>query len=233
MSADVFVERDLRHFIADSARLYARHFVTLYVLAALTLPLQWITLVQWSDGRLLAWRLMVIPSTLLSAVIGGALIVASNDILHGVSPSFRRSTWAALRRAPALVSTYVLAFALSVLSLIAFPYFVVRWAFQDQAVMIERKQNWSALDASSAIVSGQWWRTLGILVVIRLVPIVLTALRYAILLAFPTSRQIAPVFMSDVAFDAFTPFVIMAHTMLYYDLRMKQQIWSVPARSSG
>jgi len=48
-------------------------------------------------------------------------------------------------------------------------YLVVRWSMMQQAVMIDGKRNWAALDASADAVRGNWWRVARTLLVVALI----------------------------------------------------------------
>ena len=98
-------------------------------------------------------------------------------------------------------------------------YLAVRWGFAQQAVIIEQKRNWAALDDSATIVRGYWWRTLGILLVILLIqlgPILLSS----------SATFLPPLAASAIAAGVFAlviPFPVTAQTLLYYDLKARRQ----------
>ena len=98
-------------------------------------------------------------------------------------------------------------------------YLLIRWLFVPQAVMIEDRRNWSALDASAGIVRGRWWRTLGIMLVVGLIelgPILLASITS---LAPPLAEAIT----TSVVAAAVLPFATSAQTLLFYDLKARKQ----------
>lgn len=98
-------------------------------------------------------------------------------------------------------------------------YLAVRWAFEQQAVMIAQKRNWAALDDSASGVRGRWWRTLGILFVIGIVQLgPITLANVATLLPPLPSATI-----TSVVFALVIPFAVAAQTLLYYDLKARKQ----------
>jgi hypothetical protein len=98
-------------------------------------------------------------------------------------------------------------------------YLALRWAFSEQAVMIDDRRNWSALDLSAYAVRGAWWRTLGILLIISMIqagPIVMAS--FATLLPPLPSATI-----TSAVFALVLPFPVIAQTLLYYDLKARKR----------
>ena len=96
-------------------------------------------------------------------------------------------------------------------------YLLVRWVLSTQAVMIEGRERWSALDSSAVAVRGRWWRTLGILLAIALVEfgpfVISSAAAYApVLIAAAITSVVAALVL---------PFGVTAQTLLYYDLKAR------------
>lgn len=97
-------------------------------------------------------------------------------------------------------------------------YLSIRWAFNTQAVMMQDKRNWAALDDSAAAVRGMWWRTLGIMLVVALV--VLGPSMLAQLATFLPPLAASSIIAGVSALVL--PFAIIAQTLLYYDLTTRQ-----------
>jgi hypothetical protein len=195
----------------------------MFLIALTTVPLQMLAAVvqdriESPENAQLAAAPLQLAGALVTVIASGALIHAVNDVATGTRPDFSRSIDAAFARFGRLLTTNLLGSILALLSLIALPYFAVRWAFSAQAVMIEDKRNWAALDASSSIVKGQWWRTLGILLMIVIVAIgpSVAASGAALLPALASSTILA------AALALTLPFLIGAQTLLYYDLRARK-----------
>jgi hypothetical protein len=104
-------------------------------------------------------------------------------------------------------------------------YLAVRWAFYTQAVVIFGKENWAALDDSADAIRGQWWRTLGITIVVTLImlgPYMLASLANAL------PPLAASAIISSVS-ALVLPFAIIAQTLLYYDLKTRKHLAGLPA----
>ena len=220
---DLRGQHDLGEIIGLAWRLYARNFGPMFLIALTTAPLQMLAAVLQdriaNEGAATAAGAAVqIAGTLVTIIAAGALIHATNDAATGTRPEFTRSIDAAFEHFGRLFTTSLLAAALSLLSLVALPYFVIRWTFSAWAVMLEDKRNWSALDASSSIVKGAWWRTFGILLVIVLVVAGPSLMASAAQLLPPlTAATIASVVGALII-----PFGVAAQTLLYYDLRARK-----------
>ena len=101
-------------------------------------------------------------------------------------------------------------------------YLVLRWSMVQQAVMIDGKQNWSALDASADAVRGAWWRVLGIGLVISLIQAGPVLLAGAAVLLPP----LAAATIGGLALALVLPFQSAAQTLLYYDLKARKQTYA-------
>lgn len=104
-------------------------------------------------------------------------------------------------------------------------YLLLRWGFIQQAVVIEDKRNWAALDASAGIVRGNWWRAFGILVVVALIQIGPVLLASSSALAAPIVEALVTALVSALIL----PFAIIAQTLLYYDLKTRSVADASPA----
>jgi hypothetical protein len=101
----------------------------------------------------------------------------------------------------------------------AFLYFSVRWTFSLQSVMLEGRQNWAALDASSAVVLRNWWRTFGIVLVVSLA--VLPGSVFSANAAQMPALIAATV--GSLLLALVLPFVLIAQTLLYFDLKGRKE----------
>ena len=228
-STDLRGRHDLGEIIGLAYRLYVANFGPLFLMALTVAPLQVLSAVVQDriasvENQQLAAAAFVPFSVVVSLIATGALIHAVNDIATGTPPTFSRSLDAAFERFGSLFTTNLLAGVLALLSLLAFPYFAVRWTFGPQAVVIEGKRHWAALDISSSIVKGQWWRTFGMLIVITLIATgpILLANAASLLPALPSSAILAAVLALTL------PFLVAAQTLLYYDLRARKAAADAP-----
>jgi hypothetical protein len=97
-------------------------------------------------------------------------------------------------------------------------YLLVRWAFHVQAVVLEGRQNWAALDASAAIVRDNWWRTIGILFLTGFIAGAVSA----IALVSTGAPPIVEATVTAGVYALILPFAVAAQTILYYDLRARR-----------
>jgi hypothetical protein len=201
---------------------YFANFRALFSIGLITAPVQMLSgvaasRISDSDTQRLATDGFAGVQALVTVIATAALIHAVNEIAEGRKPEFGVSIDAALSRFFAVFTTNLLGGLLALLSLLFLPYFVVRWTFGAQAVMIEGKRNWAALDASSSIVKGYWWRTLGIvlvIVIISLGPSVIAG-PATLLPPLPSATILGLVIALTI------PFLVTAQTLLYYDLKAR------------
>lgn len=228
---------DAGEIIGYAYRVYLRHFAAMFALGLTTVPLQMLAAVVQdraggTDGGTLGVAALQVTGVLVILLAIGALIFAVNDVVSGQRADFGRSLDAAFERFTALFSTNILGAVLAVLSVLAIPYFlarrrydaacsipyfIVRWTFGAQAVMVEGKRNWAALDASAAIVRGRWWRTLGILLLVGLIAAGPSIVAGA-------AQALPPVAAATIASGVSAlvlPFVVGAQTLLYFDSRTR------------
>ena len=107
---------------------------------------------------------------------------------------------------------------------------LVRWLFVQQTIMLENATPEEALSRSASVVIGSWWRTAGIWLLISLlggIPVVITRL----------TLVFAPIAVSSTASaigDALAlPFVVIATTMLYFDLKSRKEVATTPQTPPG
>ena len=193
--------------------------------------------------------LLQVPGALVTLVAGAALVRAFHAITAAEKPDAGAALDTGIERFPAFLTTSLLSVVLLFASLLSFPslaiwwlvrrdatidgrrdwwlllplvltlYLIGRWLFLAQAVVIEGKRNWSALDASAAAVRGQWWRseTIAVLVVfIGIGPVMLAA---AATIAAPALLAATAVAMAAALVF---PFTTAALTLLYYDLKARK-----------
>ena len=104
-------------------------------------------------------------------------------------------------------------------------YLSIRWAFSTQAVMIQGKGNWAALDDSAAAVRGMWWRTFGIMLVVALIVVGPSMLAQLATFLPPLAASSIIAAVSALVL----PFAIIAQTLLYYDLTTRQALAAASA----
>ena len=208
--------------VSHAWRIYFSNFPALFGLALLSLPIQMLAgTIQDQASKATQANLiglLFIPSIVVSMVTSSAVIYAANAAITGGRSEFGAAIDVAFSRLGAVISSFALYAVLTIASLIAFPYFAVRWTFQSQAVMIDGKRNWAALDASSSVVKARWWRTFGVLLFVLAPVITVTGLQSA-----PWALGLIPLTLLGLAFSVVMPYVVTAQTLLYYDLKARKQ----------
>jgi len=204
-----------------------------------------------SDAAETGAQLLLYPQVFVSLVVAAAIVHAAHVITAGDRPSFNASLDAAFERLGAIFRTALLLFGLALASTLAGPflglywlrnkeatvdgrrdwwlawvplmlfvYLAIRWGFNQQAVMIARKEKWPALDDSAEAVRGQWWRVLGIMLVVVLIVLGPSLLASTATLLPPLASS---AIISGVS-ALLLPFAVIAQTLLYYDLKARQEV---------
>lgn len=109
---------------------------------------------------------------------------------------------------------------LSLVPGVLFIYLAVRWVFIQQSVMIEGRRGWPAMDESSELVRGAWWRTLGVLAVVALIEVGPVSIAGAVATPLP---PLAFATITSIVLALVIPFPVAAQTLLYYDLKARKQ----------
>ncbi len=222
MKLDLGTPRTLPAIVRDAGRVYFANALPLFGLALLSIPIQMIVgTIQdraSKDTQSNLIGLFFLPSIFVSMLASSAVVYAAAAAMRDGRAEFGASLDATIARFGAVVSSFGLFLLLTVASLVAFPYFAVRWTFQTQAVMIEGKRNWAALDASSAAVKGRWWQTFAALILLFLPVIPIALVQRA-----SWAEGLLPVTLLGLAFSAIMPYVLTAQTLIYYDLKARKQ----------
>ncbi len=165
--------------------------------------------------------ILLIATWLTSMVMTGALI-------HGVSGQILEDPISvagaysfALGRFGAMLGASILVFVcvvLMVITIIGIPFaifFGVRWAFFMQTASLERCGPTAAMARSSALVRDNWWRVLGILLLIGILLAIANGIAGGILGLIPYAGPM-------VVAVLFAPVMIIVQTLLYHDLRVRR-----------
>ena len=133
-----------------------------------------------------AWITNIVGLFSIGAVLfAGAQIYLCREITAGVAFG-----WVTHRFLSYLGSflLWILVAGLLTITIIGTPfaiYFLVRWGFYAQAVLIEGTSATHALRRSGELVKGTWWRVLGIMLAIVLLSFMIqTVLQFSLLFAF-------------------------------------------------
>jgi len=120
---------------------------------------------------------------------------------------------------PALgIAGWIILSLLIILGIVAMVYLGVRWTFILQAVLLEGCSPIAAFSRSSTLVKGSWWRVLGIMLVV-----------YIIVTAISAILGMIPLVGSIIGGLIATPIGIIGATLLYYDLRVRKEGYSLEA----
>ena len=236
--------RDLSQIIETTFGLYARNFWPLLAIAAVVIPFGMLSAVVTEsleplgelpdDGGIPSGfytaLAVLVPLFLLQAFVGWlaslALIAAVIDVDSGQRPDFSRAYEVVFRRFWTLVGAVLRAVVIVLLlliTIIGIPWAIqrlVRWLFVQQAVILDRTSARAALSYSADAVSGSWWRTLGImilLIIIVQVPAQIISAPFA--LAPPLISGTVSAALSALAL----PLSAIGVTLLYFDLQARRQ----------
>jgi hypothetical protein len=108
---------------------------------------------------------------------------------------------------------------LAALALCVIVYFLVRWAFYVQAVVIEDADSPGALGTSAQIVKGAWWRAFGILFTTA---IIVTVIHLPNLLITYTVSRPAGQVLAAIVGAPLQPFGAGVVTLLFFDLSSRE-----------
>lgn len=235
---DLSRPRDLRQILSTGWELYRRHFTVFAAIAlAVVLPMDLITL-GLIEGKLTGgFDVNQIGGggpayTLVQTLVTVPLITAGHvyavlQVSRGEQPRAGDSLSRASGVLPVLIGT-VLLYSLGVLAgLIALIvpgiYLAVRWFVATQSVVAEERGPVEALQRSGELVQGQWWRVLGISLVVGLMGAVaggLLALPVGALAAVTDSGALL-VLGNVIADSVILSFTALAGTLLFFDLRAR------------
>ena len=150
----------------------------------------------------------------IKALIGAAILVAL--VMIGIVAAVILIGLAII---PATGATgWVILSLLAIVAIVAMVYLGLRWTFIWQAALLEGCGPTAALSRSSALVRGTWWRVFGIMLVVGLIVAAISAVLGMI-----------PIVGGIIGTLLATPIGITASTLLYYDLRVRKEGYSLEA----
>jgi len=251
--------RNIGDILGDTFRIYGGNFWDLVAITAIVLGVLGIIEIIAGLGSLplvitggeiealAGWVIAGLIIMVVAYIVGGILVVGA--LIHAVSEqylrqriSIRQAYGFAWRRLGAMLGAGILAslaiggivaVAVSVAALswvgwillvvgsCASIYLMIRWIFVLPAALLEGLGPTAALSRSSALVKKNWWRVLGITLVVALISAAISL----ILGMIPTVGAI-------LASILVTPIYMIASTLLYYDLRVRKEGYSLEALAS-
>ena len=123
-------------------------------------------------------------------------------------------------------------------------YFAIKWLFAPQAVMLEKRGPFNALSRSGDLVKRSWWRVFGIRFIVYVAIQIGGWLVVGLVLAIPTLiySLLTPelsmpwggapettllVLQTSIAAALLIPFAVIADTLLYLDLRVRKECYTL------
>ena len=244
--------RNFGDIIGETFRIYGRNFLKLLAIVAIV---EVILVVVGLFAGIFSLQQPItggdIESLIISVVIFlVAVIVAyplmAGALIHAVSEQYLRQTISigqayrfAWRRFGAILGAWILAFlAVSgivaicisvatfswvgwiciVVGSVAAIYLMVGWMFLCQAALLEGLGPIAALSRSWALVKGDWWRVFGIMLVVVLIAVAIGAI-----------LGLIPVVGETIGNILVAPITMTGATLLYYDLRVRKEGYSLEA----
>ncbi len=153
----------------------------------------------------------------LGAMIGAGILVAL--ALVGIAAAFVLSGFAIVRTIGGI--GWAVLTLLIILAIAGIAYLGVRWIFILQAALLEGLGPTGALSRSSTLVKRNWWRVLGIMLVVGLITAAISAI-----------LGIIPVVGGIIGGIIATQIGTIGSILLYYDLRVRKEGYTVEALAS-
>ncbi len=222
---------DLGQIVNTTLSVYRRNFGEFVAIAAVTLPISAAAavisgLMANSTAAAIVTVAFAVPNIAVGLIAQAAITRAVADVDEGVAPDFNSSYARILPLVGRLfltalrVAVIVVALGVTIVGIPFAFYYMVRWAFFAQAIVIEGASSSEATTISSRIVQGNWWRTLGILFVLGLLAGLPSALSS---LVFSSAAPIAGSLASAVVEVIVFPFSAAATTLLFFDLQSRER----------
>ena len=251
--------RNIGDILGDTFRIYGKNFWTLLAIAAIVLGVLGVIQIIAGPGllplimtglaieALTGWIIAGLIILVVAYILGGSLMVGA--LIHAVSEQYLRQTisigqayrfaWARLWDMIGAgilaflaiggiiaVSVFVAIFSwvgwiLVVVGSCASIYLMIRWTFFLPAALLEGLGPTAALSRSSGLVKKNWWRVLGIMLVVALISGAISAI-----------LGMMPMVGAIIGSILATPIYAIANTLLYYDLRVRKEEYSLEALAS-
>ncbi|TET40617.1 MAG: hypothetical protein E3J65_00590 [Dehalococcoidia bacterium] len=223
--------RNFGDILGDTFRIYGRSFLRLVAIVAIVevalaiiggivaiLMLPTLTAEEFAVGPFILGMIVILAAyILLYPLMEGAVIHATSEqhfrpLGIGRAYGFAWKRIGALIGAGVLVFLAVLGMAITIIGIPFAIYFGVRWSFIWQAALLEGTGARGALSRSSALVKDNWWRVLGIVLVLGIIVGVISGI-----------LGLIPIVGSAIGAILAMPITIVGATLLYYDLRLKKE----------
>lgn len=238
---DLLRPRDIGGLFRDAFNAYARHFVSFIAIgAAVVVPVELVVsglgLGELSGsysstgtgpqvGVSLAEGYLLVNPLITAMVIHALLAVADGRrpkpgaaIVSGLE-AFRPIFVAVLIGAAGVFLGFI---ALIIPGI----WLLVRWYFAPQAVVVDGRRGIHALERSAELVSGSWWRVLGVVVFTAIAVLIVGSVVTIPLNAWARSADSSAIWLVGqiVASTLTAPFEALMITLLYFDLLARRSL---------
>ena len=233
--------RDLGGLFGDSFNTYMRHFPAFLALgAAVVIPVELVvsgiglgqltghysTATRTGEQLINAAELYLVIAPLVTAMVVHALLAVAD----GQRPKSGPAIVSGLEAFRPVFAAVLLAAGGVILGLflLIIPgiWLFVRWAFVPQAVVLDGRRGTQALQRSAELVTGSWWRVLGISLFTGIAAAIPAAIISVPAEAWAKAADSEAILLAGqmVASTLVTPFQVLMLTLLYFDLLARQRL---------
>ena len=208
-------------------------------------------LTQQQTNTLVHWLFTLLGVGAITAIITGiALVIQSAALAVAISNRFLNRTTtvgevyqaAISRLGPLLVAIIWVGIRLILLGiacvvLIGIPfliYFYVAWSLIAQVVMLENASGMGASGRSRQLITGYWWKALGLLVITAILVAILGGIPAAIISGAMSgaglgARTLVSGIVGAIVTILLRPIQAGATTLLFYDLKIRKEAFDLEA----
>ena len=228
--------RGLQGILGETFKIYGKNFLRLLVIVAIVL----VPMLPAIETEVVKYTTFIVVIgmkllfTVLVAFLYGALIHAVSEQYLRQTIDIGRAYRFAWGRLWAMAGAFIFIFLLihlggylvgtlsiksrflAAICFLPVIYFKTCWALALQAALLEGLGPIDALSRSSALVRGNWWRVLGILLVLFLIVLIIRNASFYL-------RGGAPVIATIIVVILAFPIATIGMTLLYYDLRVRKE----------
>lgn len=240
-------ERAYGQIVGTSLKLYHRHFGTMAVLGAISIPIVggtqalgvWLGDIANSNGFLqsISDLLLAVGRPVALVLVAALVIVFMRDLAGSEEAGVKLSVSGTRQRFWRVVAAKLLAMAATFLlsiTIIGIPFairFLITWTFVQQEVLFTDRSLRASFRSSTDLVRGHWWRTVRTMVPLLLLLTVMGPL-FGLFLIFTPLPLLLVNLIGSLVYALVIPLTTAGTTLLYFDLRARQlEQGTVPRRS--
>ncbi len=230
---------NLGGLISETFGLYGRNFWPFVIIVLLAQIPNLVGLIIAAAGTL--FILLTLGSVLLGILAYAATIYGVASLYLGHRVNVGQCYGRALGSVASLTVAFILFgvtllftgfLSLFIIGIPLFFYILVIWFFFPQAIMFERKNVIAAFGRSRELVRGSWWRAFGIGVVFVLVMIAISIAASIPGVAADRFSETLGIILGIVAGIIVTPIGYIGGTLVYLDLRVRKERYTLDAMAS-